>query len=61
MADVVLTVPIEGKVVIPGGKSPANYQVILNNEYYALVAMDGSFIFHGIPSGKLATLFLSPL
>ena len=47
-----LTVPIEGKLVIPDGSSTGNYKITLNGEEYTtLCQSDGSFTFHNIPTG----------
>jgi hypothetical protein len=47
-----LSVPIEGKVIIPTGASTANYEVTLNGQQHStLCRMDGTFTFHDIPSG----------
>eukprot|EP01038_Epipyxis_sp_PR26KG_P015793 gene15793-21389_t len=48
-----LTLPIEGKLLFPSGSSNFhNYRITLNgNQYTTINRVDGSFIFHEIPSG----------
>lgn len=48
----ILTVPIEGKIVIPDGSSAVNYHIALNGDQYSTICrVDGTFTFHEIPSG----------
>ena len=48
-----LTVPIEGKVVIPAvDRSPASFVLTLNgDEFRTISRFDGSFTFHDVPTG----------
>jgi hypothetical protein len=44
---------IEGTVVIPNAKTPANIPLVLNNgEYRTMTKLGGSFVFDKIPSGR---------
>ena len=49
-----LTLPVEGRIEIPGGSwSVGNQEITLNGgEYSTLTRFDGSFIFHDVPTGK---------
>jgi hypothetical protein len=48
----VKTMPIEGRLTIPGGQSAAGITVTLNGEQFmTLSRADGSFVFPRVPSG----------
>lgn len=53
-AQSVLTVPIEGRLIIPDGTAAGNLDITLNGDLYSTMSRsDGSFTFHEIPTGKL--------
>ena len=56
-----LTLPIEGRIQVPGNSIPVgNQEITLNGDQYSsLTKIDGSFTFYDVPTGTVCCCSLS--